>query len=193
MGKVIGLSFVRYGGLSSVKQEGYRASMPTFHCPPARRGIYAFPYPYIERFLLGGSVFLPHRMEWIKDKDGNRIDSGFPYGTGHPDYAKLCERYMGCRECVNPEADEDDRDYNWVLAKHVKPRYFDYDGDLWHHLDFRLPRAAPVIAKKGSWVKTTMQVFKECLKKETAAIAIQKKRHGYGTSYDHLEVFIEKV
>ena len=36
------LRFVRYGGLSSVRQRGYDPSMPGFHSPPARRGIYAF-------------------------------------------------------------------------------------------------------------------------------------------------------
>lgn len=46
--------FARVGGLSPVKQKGYDASMPTFHCPPARKGIYAFMWPYIEPFLLGG-------------------------------------------------------------------------------------------------------------------------------------------
>ena len=36
-------TFVRYGGLSLVKQKGYDPSMPTFHSPPNTRGIYAFP------------------------------------------------------------------------------------------------------------------------------------------------------
>jgi hypothetical protein len=48
------ISFIRVGGLSPVKQLGYDKSMPTFHCPPARHGIYAFIYPYYDTFMLYG-------------------------------------------------------------------------------------------------------------------------------------------
>ena len=50
------MKFIRFGGLSSVKQKGYTndESEIYVHTPPARRGIYAFTYPYVEPFLLGG-------------------------------------------------------------------------------------------------------------------------------------------
>lgn len=51
-------TFVRWGGLSPVKQKGYkqtRGGDATFHSPPSRRGIYAFPIKWIEHFLLGGA------------------------------------------------------------------------------------------------------------------------------------------
>ena len=53
------IQFIRWGGLSSVRQEGYQAISESFHTPPARRGIYAFVWPYIEPFLLGGTKMIP--------------------------------------------------------------------------------------------------------------------------------------
>ena len=52
------MKFVRYGGLSSVRQRGYDANSTGFHSPPARRGIYAFIWPYVEWFLLNGYLLL---------------------------------------------------------------------------------------------------------------------------------------
>lgn len=46
------VKFCRYGGLSRKHQKGYGSL--TFHAPPARRGYYAFVWPYIEFFLLTG-------------------------------------------------------------------------------------------------------------------------------------------
>jgi len=44
--------FIRFGGLSPVKQRGYTTNDEErgFHTPPARKGIYAFPRGYIELF-----------------------------------------------------------------------------------------------------------------------------------------------
>lgn len=50
-------TFVRWGGLSPVKQRGFKQTKSedaTFHSPPAKKGIYAFPVKWIEKFLLGG-------------------------------------------------------------------------------------------------------------------------------------------
>jgi len=47
--------FIRFGGLSIKKQHGYSANSKTFHTPPAKRGVYAFPVKAIELFLLGGN------------------------------------------------------------------------------------------------------------------------------------------
>lgn len=61
--------FARWGGLSSVNQKGYNPSMPTFHCPPCKRGIYAFLWPYIEIFLLTGGYDNLHK--WHQNEDGD--------------------------------------------------------------------------------------------------------------------------
>ena len=44
------IKFVRYGGLSSVNHKKFYKT-DTFHSPPAKKGIYAFIFPYIEDFL----------------------------------------------------------------------------------------------------------------------------------------------
>ena len=57
------MKFIRWGGLSPVVQKGYNPEMPTFHCPPARKGLYAFPFPFIEPFLLSGDFDNNHKEE----------------------------------------------------------------------------------------------------------------------------------
>ena len=54
--------FVRYGGLSLVKQDGFNEDMPTFHSPPAKKGVYAFPIKCIDFFLCA------HRKGFLKQK-----------------------------------------------------------------------------------------------------------------------------
>lgn len=179
--------FVRWGGLSPVKQKGYDPSMPAEHCPPARRGVYAFVYPYIERFLIGSHIFLPHRMEWVRDKKGNRVNGA------HPDHARLVEE-KGNFSVLERELPEDG-DYDktvWLIARHVRPRLFDYRGDLWHHLGHRL-HPGEVKARKGSWVKSSYADFCRAFEAEVNWLKRFKRRNGYGCSHDHLEVFIEKV
>lgn len=44
------IKFIRYGGLSSINHKKFY-KMDTFHSPPAKKGIYAFIFPYIEDFL----------------------------------------------------------------------------------------------------------------------------------------------
>lgn len=72
MKKICGkqIKFCRYGGLSPVIQKGYKETKddPTFHSPPARRGIYAFVWPYIEVFLLTNSF---GEIKWIKSDELN--------------------------------------------------------------------------------------------------------------------------
>ena len=53
------IKFCRFGGLSPVVQKGYNVPKYnefTYHSPPARRGFYAFVYPYIELFLLSNEM-----------------------------------------------------------------------------------------------------------------------------------------
>jgi hypothetical protein len=75
--------FIRFGGLSSVPQKGYDPSMPTFHSPPARRGIYALPYDRIELFVVPKvnmrrtkktqrELLRPY-VEYVRDSKGKRL------------------------------------------------------------------------------------------------------------------------
>lgn len=194
------ITFVRYGGLSSVPQKGdrhkrpteigwadegragYDPAMPTFHTPPVRRGIYAFVWPYIEFFLLGGD-FQPYRMEWVRDRAGKVIDEK------HPDYDEMArELKYSCYQ----------RGKVMALARHKKPTYFHYDGPIWHHLSVR---PNEVITRKGSWVLSDMKTYITALKREVGRMKVSniptewnKDRFiGCPYSFDHMEVFIEKV
>lgn len=58
MGKAVskgkGISLCRYGGLNIVKQRGNYGN-DTFHSAPERYGFYAFPYSFVEMFLVGST------------------------------------------------------------------------------------------------------------------------------------------
>lgn len=182
-------TFVRYGGLSSVKQKGYTTDPDAgFHSPPARRGIYAFVQQFVEHFLLGGTDFDSRRMVYARDAKGNLLSKG------HPEYEKI---HTECNK-------NDDLRVKWgwghhfvtkkdgteVIVHNKKPVKFQYDGDIWHHLEVPNDK---VLARKGSWVKTDMLTYTKALQKEIGRYVASQKSCGYGYTIDHLEVFIEKV
>lgn len=203
------LQFVTYGGLSLTKQKGYKADKSvdmTFHEPPARKGIYAFVWPYIEKFLLGGDEYVDpkrrgkgqrQRIQYIKDKEGNVITSD------HPDYEKYSAKdkiWSLTREKPNQPNDDEDRPWTdfqqSILYRNSARKKFTYNGDIWHHLsDHVLDHL--IIDKKGSWVKTDMPTFKDAFKKELKEMLKSAKSSNdqrglkhYG--WDHLEVFIDQ-
>jgi len=199
------IEFARAGGLSPVKQEGYNPAMPTMHSPPARKGVYAFVWPYIETFLLGVEEFKPHRMEWVKDEKGKKLK----YEEDDPKNLERMEKKKYTtvfKDKATKEKHDQDFDAYWKTregpdplprpvaeqywAKHVKPRKFKYYGDIWHHLSERVPQAA-VLERKGLWVKTSFDDYVVALQKEIGALEQFKKREQIGMTIDHLEVFIE--
>lgn len=161
--------FVRYGGLSSVPQKGYDPSMPGFHSPPSRSGIYAFPQGGVELFLLGcdktsGLHTKYQKFDIIKDKDGNKLFYTNDDGT--------------------PAKKEDGSIHYKTELK--SPKKFDYRGEVWHHLS-NMVKPHEVLSRKGSWVKTDIRVYERAFKRALDEI---KRTH---CTRDHLEVFIEKV
>jgi hypothetical protein len=183
------MKFARFGGLSSVVQKGYKSVSVGFHAPPARRGFYAFVWPYYEFFLLGGyanQIRSPgSKFTYVRDKDGKII------GDTHPDYEKLSAIDSHWEiptkiqdEFVNSFPHWDDADYKkkvdlleaaheekcvgidrWVLIKKPSPRIFEYDGEIWHHLGKYL-RGSDIIKSHGDWVKTDMKHYKMAFNKE---------------------------
>lgn len=194
--------FVTYGGLSATKQHGFTTSGDdkTFHQPPARKGIYAFVFPYIERFLLGGynsprerGKGQRNRVVYVRDKDGNVIDSN------HPEYEKQGEKnknwhlpYWKDKTLYRQDVLTKNNRYNvdyvspdkHVLYNHVQPKRFKYNGDIWCHLKEHI-KPHLIKSSHGSWVKVDMQTFKDAFK--LAIIEVDKQSY----SMDHLEVFIE--
>jgi len=232
------LKFARFGGLSSVNQRGYRASMPDFHSPPARRGFYCFVWPFYEPFLLGASCtkdpyVIGAKFTYVRGKDGKIVDES------HPEYAKFEESTMESNATRYWTAETKEwkdfkkqHDYNpndeskpdhlhelieafkprpmWAFVEKPSPRIFEHDGEIWHHLVNTLSPGA-IIARKGSWVKSTVSDYREALYREMhdARIGMMKNfkmwmpnsgvqsfsgKHSLNRGIkDHLECFIEKL
>jgi predicted nucleotidyltransferase len=189
------LQFVTYGGLGLNKQRGYDKDSDNFHKPPARHGIYAFVWPYIEKFLLGGNDLVNpkkrgkgqrNRVQFVKDKDGNLITSKHPEFPKHADISKNWTMPHN-DDAENPE---------WKLYQNSSRKKFSYAGPLWHHLE--VPEFA-VLARNGHWVKTDMDTYKKALKKELHSMlrGDDSWRGAFQSSFkfsskDHLEVFIDE-
>jgi hypothetical protein len=224
--KTANLKFARYGGLSSVNQRGYHAVPPTFHTPPATRGFYAFVWPFIELFLLGADCTkdpktIGAKFKYVRDNKGVIITNL------HPDYEAYSkhEKYWSVNSKEYEEfCDKNDR-LDWKefdalletfkaprysLVEKPKPRIFEYNGPLWHHLGRHL-KPHLILATKGDWVKTDMSSYRIALEKEMHGAhkemmgwcykAASEKYKIIPTkqaalrrgSKDHLEVFFERI
>lgn len=186
--------FIRYGGLSSKKQLGYNPNDKdvTYHAPPARHGFYAFVWPYIEYFLLGGDTYVNPkkqkkgqtlRIQYLKDKDGNRITQD------HPEFEKFSNSNKNWSMI---DRDQDQDKVNSTLYRNSNRKKFTYDGDLWHHLGDYLDNSE-ILARRGSWVKSSIDAFRKALIKDRLKDKLSRMRDGIGYTKDHLEVFIEKI
>ena len=208
------MKFVRYGGLSSVVQKQYISDdeEKTFHNPPLKKGLYAFPYGYIEFYLLSGTLTPGHvsnKSYWLKDKNGNKIKSKdfFEYDKIKKELTIKKEwlpylKYKKIKRSniIKYGLYKDNVGYVAVLNK---PRIFLYDGLLWHHLPVN-----DFIDKKGSWYLTNMKTYVKAFNnykhktlKEIHKIDKNLLKMNYdpftGQSItfvkDDLEVFIEKI
>ncbi|MFW6226356.1 MAG: hypothetical protein ACOC3V_05315 [bacterium] len=210
------MKFIRFGGLSPVKQDQYDTSSDkTFHNPPRRKGNYAFPYPYIEYFLLGSSSdpgHISNKSMWLKDEEGNLIkeEDFFKYDritfeqSVNEKYIKLLKKLKIKKKDLR-SSKKGDTFYVTILKK---PKYFEYNGEIWHHLGNHL-KPHQILETSGSWVKTDMDDYLIALKleikesrkgmlkfvKEYSDINnyLNKDPFKHHYSRDHLEVFIEKI
>jgi hypothetical protein len=201
------MKFQRIGGLQLTKQKGYDASMPGFHSPPVRKGVYAFPWPYFEWFLLGASSYsgvkTKHaKFEYIKDENGEKIHynvydkellSKVKDGKmTQKDYDKMSYAYW-----------TDDDNY---MIKPKQIRIFEYSNEIWHHLGEHA-KPGQILQEVGGWYLSHVDDYKIMLKKEEHQMMKHdiKWRKPYfdkegvqftfpnkpsNSSYDHLEVFI---
>jgi hypothetical protein len=87
---------------------------------------------------------------------------------------------------------------NWQLQE----REFKYEGNIWHHLTDKV-KPNEVIARKGSWVYTSFDVWEKAFYKESLYLRYgggrpgiksinEPKRSGISSNFekDHFEVFI---
>lgn len=200
------LQFIRWGDLNPVKQKGYVPSEEDdFHSPPARKGIYAFPYPHIETFILGSRNFIPDRHEWVKRPDGKTRWVHKPEGGKSKGFISTEKKLTNLLNTGKIDQDQFDREMDkaekereereelgYFLAKDKPPKKFTHEGDIWHHLITKAPEDK-IKARKDRWIKTDIETYKNLLKKELVNMEKYKEREGYGVAKDHLEVFIERI
>ena len=142
--------WVRYGGLSPLAQEKFvrDPDQRTFHSPPCRRGIFAFPSGYVERFLLGATCLpghVSHKTRWLRDERGEKLEYAKHMTLSRDSKGRLEEvpsvelkrlmKRIGVRTRDIGEAG------GFVTAL-KQPRVFRYTGELWHHLGAFVPQEA---------------------------------------------------
>lgn len=217
------IKFARFGGLSPVVQKGYTTNPKErgFHTPPARKGFYAFIWPYYEFFLLGGTyskLGTGHaKFEYLRDDDGKKIE----YDADNP----LLKKYLIQGKTGKFFRDSGIKDVSWKIWEHngyavVKktPRVFTHTGELWHHLDNKAVKPFEIIDSvmaydnsdgSTTWIKTEYDVFVKAFERDKSDcinqlrnsrfsdfktdINVNKKNVYNFISRDHLEVFIERV
>jgi hypothetical protein len=200
------IKFARFGGLSSVNQQGYTTNFG-YHSPPCRRGFYAFVWPYYDFFLLsnGKTTSYPWaigtKFSYVKDGKGNIIDDKHPefeeLTEGHKCWSiptKSWDAHMKTWYDMNISYDDvsydkmrDEFDSKWeeknqgkgkyVLVQKPSPKIFEYTGNIWHHLgEFLSPSG--VIKQKGGWTLSSFDEYKKALEKDMHA-AIKLQTHEY--------------
>ena len=221
------LKFARFGGLSSVNQRGYEPSSEDFHGPPARRGFYCFVWPFYELFLLGADctknpMVKGAKFIYVRDNKGEIITDIHPE---YEEYSKNCCKHSQINNpkwsefyeshCTHPEADWDSLEKEWksknipkyYFIEKPKPRIFEYSGEIWHHLGEHLKQDL-ILGTKDSWVKSTVEDYRDALDKNMLSAHKQMMKWSYNTTHrvlpthkmalsrgtkDHLECFIEKL
>lgn len=216
MKKSKGYLFTRFGGLSKMEQKS-RYGLDSYHAPPRKRGIYAFPHGLVEPFLLGATSEPSNKSNksyWLKDENGDKICSEDFYEKYNaencsynitPKYKKLLKKLKIKEKQTHIISNSDDNCENgkqWYIAVYRKPRIFNYCGDLWCHLDTFKPEH--IIERNGSWVKVSIEDYKSGLKREKHSMRKQMCECTKSSKYqsnnpfkwfskDHLEIFIENA
>lgn len=212
------IKFARFGGLSPVIQKGYTTDEKTrgYHTPPARKGFYAFIWPYYDFFLLGGpfsNVDSKYpKFEYLKDIKGNKIK--YSVGVGdmmkpNPELKKYAlqgkwGQFLKACDCDDISDKIWSHDGYAVIRK--SPKIFTHTGELWHHLKNKAVKPGDIINEVGDWIKTDYDTFVKafhydkidslCRQKHNIGrvqIEINPKSPYKNISKEHLEVFIERV
>lgn len=207
-------NFIRFGALSQMDQTTY--GNDTFHSPPKKKGIYAFPEGLVDRFLLGATNDPrnpSHKSYWLKDENGDRIISkdfwddnwnqkADSYGVNKKYQSLIKKNKIRIKDIFELSDYKLGENSKWFICVYKKPRKFKYNGEIWCHLAEHL-KPEHIIELSGTWVKVTMEDYLYALKQERHSLrkemiklfGIAWKDHDPFRHYctDHLEVFIEKI
>ena len=177
--------FVRFGGMNLKKQKGYSDKAYSFHAPPANRGFYAMSKVAQEFFLIG-SLETTQPGVFSKRKD-------------RPEGITLAEE--------EEFWDKQEKDRKKKIRS-IRREFRKNKGNVWHHLNDFVPNNE-IIDRHGSWVKTSISVWKKGFIKHSI-----QSRYGDKNTYrdistnsinnplrsglfgvyskDHLEVFFDE-
>jgi gamma-glutamylcyclotransferase (GGCT)/AIG2-like uncharacterized protein YtfP len=149
--------FVRFGGLDLKTQKGYSQDDKTFHQPPASRGFYAMP-KVVQEFFLIGSL----------DKSQPNV---FPKAPDYPEHKEINGELspIDQEEWEKAQAafDWDSHDKKYKKRKsEIRKEFRKTEGNIWHHLVDKVP-ANEVLARKGSWIKTSIKAWQKAFNKES--------------------------
>ena len=172
------IKFIRFGGLSSVKQKHYipeHDENKTFHNPPRKKGIYAFPQKHIDKFLLGATDHPCQKNSktyWIKDENGEPMpNTELDYDkVGNYIPSKKLKRILKIKNIklsdigYQPKKYGDEDTDKWFLTTYIKPKIFTYEGEIWHHfLDETKP--GEILDRSGDWILSTYQDYCKIFKR----------------------------
>lgn len=195
------ISFVRWGNLNPVKHKEH-SKKEGFHVAPKKKGIYAFPCGYVERFLIWGS-YTDHWNRYIVDDNGNKIKDDGNSSLSDIDFKKLLKKkHIKINDVSSKWSDEDQC---WYFVYKLKPKKFEYNGYIWHHLSSYVGNKKEILEEYGDWIKTSMSVYIKALHRCDISERFWASRQEWGTKHgnphthpryctkDHYEVFIEKL
>lgn len=183
------IKFIRYGGLSPVKQTQYKPDKDPdkgFHNPPKKYGLYAMIKGYEDLFLLSSTSHPNHisgKSQWLKDDNGDLVEDTrkFDEKTCKEIYPNDIKKLLKKRkikenqlssskkdgecpdDCDVESCSECDRGPSYLTVL-KKPKTFTHTGDIWHHLVDTTDHC-DVISRSGSWVKTTYNSFVKAFRK----------------------------
>lgn len=202
--KTNNIYFIRWGNLNPVKhKEARKADEESWiHIAPCYKGVYAFPRGHVELCIVGGE-FGAHNTRLLRDRAGNPIpneDFYINYGENIiPEYRRVVKKLgIRQRDLINIE-----RNGTLYVGYNLKPKFFNYKGDIWHHL-CQYVKKKDIIASKHGWIKTTFRAYLEALRQSSAvdrfnsALVENNKYDGDKEPYfnyfnDMYEVFIEHI
>lgn len=166
--------WTRFGGLSALKQEHFNSKAfaegrSTFHAPPRRSGLFAFPRGYEEPFLIGSTCDVGHisnksfrlrnpankKQVLLWDEHITENDFGRAVAASAELRQILKQKNIALKQLTS------DDDGNIIVLR--KPRQFTYKGELWHHLKEQV-QPKDIIEEKGSWVLTSFSSWQKAFK-----------------------------
>jgi hypothetical protein len=172
--KEISNTFVRFGSLDRYNyQATTHKDKDSFHAAPAKRGFYAMPFKYQERFLIGS---LATTQPQLFPKS---VTEDPPPGLSVEEGDKWWKKYNSERK----KAFERNR-HEFTLKD---------DDVIWHHFTDHVDPGEEM-KRTEYWVLTTVKSWKKALKREVATesayVSKGKRRSMTMIDKDSFEVFV---